>query len=93
MSIRKPVFLATVAGIAAALACTAYADDQMSSAKASDDMKPQKSAFAEIDVNKDGSISSLEANQKSHWLAKNFNTIDTNKDGRISKEEYEKALS
>ena len=93
MSIRKPVYLTAVATVAAALACAAYADDQMSSSKAStDDMKPQKAEFTEIDVNKDGSITSLEAN-KNHWLSKNFNTIDTNKDGRISKQEYDKALS
>jgi Ca2+-binding EF-hand superfamily protein len=88
------VYLTAIAAVAAALACTAYADDQMSSAKTSnDDMKPQKAEFTQIDVNKDGSITSLEASQKNHWLSKNFNTIDTNKDGRISKEEYDKALS
>ena len=94
MSNRKPAFLTAIAAVTVALACAAYADDQMSSAKSSDqDMKPQKAEFTQIDVNKDGSITSLEASQKNHWLSKNFNTIDTNKDGRISKEEYDKALS
>jgi Ca2+-binding EF-hand superfamily protein len=93
MSIRKPVFIATIASIAAALACTAYAGDEMANNKMSDETKPAKTAFADIDTNKDGSISSLEANEKNSWLAKNFNAIDTNKDGRISKEEFDKALS
>ena len=92
MNVRKPMVLTAIAAVAAALSCAAYAGDQMSSAKSSDDLKPQKAEFTEIDANKDGSITSLEAN-KNHWLSKNFNTIDTNKDGRISRQEYDKALS
>lgn len=90
MSIKKPAFLAALAGIVTAFAYTAYAGDEMSQ---SQEEKPAESAFSDIDANKDGAISQQEASAKNSWLAQNFNAIDTNKDGRISKQEYDKALS
>ena len=87
MKIRKSACVAGLATVLGALALNAQAQDPMSA------KKPDKSAFEQIDVNKDGVISTQEANAKNSWLASNFNTVDTNRDGRVSKAEFDKAVS
>ena len=77
---------AALAATVALIACNVHARE------AGSEEKPEKAAFAEIDTNKDGLISTREASENSSWVAANFTVIDTNRDGTISKAEFDKAL-
>jgi len=85
--VRYPLLLVTVT----TLACgAAFAQDEPAQTQAADDSV--SSIFIQLDANKDGNISSEEA-QASPVVARSFAKADANGDGAISREEFKASFT